>query len=87
MKIADMAEMLGLKVLAKGREQEAVGCYIGDLLSRVISRGVSGGVWITIMNNINVPAVALLADIPCILLCEGVQPMDGVAEKCGDQNE
>ena len=82
MKVADMIGTLGLSVLAKGGAEEVLGCYIGDLLSRVISRGIPGGMWITIMNNMNVPAVALLADIPCIVLCEGVQPMEGVAQRC-----
>lgn len=82
MKISQLIDGLALNVLAQGQAQEIAGCYIGDLLSRVISRSQAGGVWITIMNNLNVPAVALLAEVPCILLAEDVAPMEGVAEKC-----
>ncbi len=80
-----LIEKLSLTIFAEGEQTDLSGCYIGDLLSRVISRAASGGVWVTIMNNLNVPAVALLADVPCILLAEGVQPMEGVAQKCADE--
>jgi hypothetical protein len=85
MKLSDLIAGLGLTVFAEGQADAIEGCYIGDLLSRVISRSTAGGLWITIMNNLNVPAVALLAEVPCILLAEGMQPMEGVAEKCRDE--
>lgn len=48
------------------------GGYAGDLLSWVISRAASGNVWVTIMSNINIVAVASLTDVACILLSENV---------------
>ena len=53
-------------------EREAEGVYIGDLLSWVMGRAQSGNVWLTIMSNLNIVAVATLADVSCIILCEGV---------------
>ena len=53
-------------------DREASGAYIGDLLSWVMGKADSGNVWITIMSNINVIAVATLADVSCIVLAEGV---------------
>ena len=53
-------------------EREPKGAYIGDLLSWVMGKADSGNVWITIMSNINVIAVATLADASCIVLAEGV---------------
>lgn len=53
-------------------EREIGGVYIGDLLSWVMGRINSNDVWITIMSNINIVAVASLADVSCILLAEGV---------------
>jgi len=85
MLISGMVEVFDLRVLAQGTAEEVEGCYIGDLLSRVISRSTAGGLWITIMNNLNVPAVALLAEVPCVLLAEGVAPMEGVVEKCVEE--
>ncbi len=48
------------------------GVYIGDLLSWVMGKAKSGDAWITIMSNVNILAVASLADCACIILSEGV---------------
>ncbi len=87
MTISTLIERLSLRVWAEGRDggQALEGCYIGDLLSRVISRAVPGGLWITIMSNINTAAVAVLADIPCILLAEGVEASDELCDKCREE--
>ena len=53
-------------------DREAEGVYIGDLLSWVMGRAQCGNVWLTIMSNLNVVAVATLSDVSCIILCEGV---------------
>ncbi|MBQ3903407.1 MAG: hypothetical protein II744_00395 [Eubacterium sp.] len=53
-------------------EREIHGAYIGDLLSWVMGRAQADNAWITIMNNINVIAVASLADTACVILAEGV---------------
>ena len=55
-------------------DREVNGVYIGDLLSWVMGRAQSGNIWITIMSNINVAAVASLADVSCVILAEGVVP-------------
>ena len=54
-------------------ERTVEGAYVGDLLSWVMGRAESGNVWITIMSNINIVAVASLADVACIILAEGVE--------------
>ena len=53
-------------------DREIMGVYIGDLLSWVMGRANSGDAWITIMSNLNIIAVASLADVSCIILAEGV---------------
>ena len=55
-------------------EREISGAYVGDLLSWVMGKADTGNVWITIMSNVNIVAVATLADTSCILLAEGVVP-------------
>ncbi|MBQ9785281.1 MAG: hypothetical protein IJW29_07250 [Clostridia bacterium] len=73
MTVREMAEKLSLKPLSAADGERAVeGVYIGDLLSWVMGRASSGDVWITIMSNINIVAVATLADVACIVLAEGV---------------
>lgn len=54
-------------------EREINGVYIGDLLSWVMGRASSGDAWITIMSNVNILAVASLADTACIILAEAVR--------------
>lgn len=55
-------------------EREISGVYIGDLLSWVMGRAKADDAWITIMSNINVIAVASLADVGCVVFAEGVVP-------------
>lgn len=62
-------------------DREVTGGYAGDLLSWVMGRAKSGDAWVTIMSNVNIVAVATLADPACIILSEGVNPDDGVIEK------
>jgi predicted transcriptional regulator len=53
-------------------DREVGGAYIGDLLSWVMGRADADCVWITIMSNLNIVAVATLSEVSCILLAEGV---------------
>ena len=48
------------------------GVYIGDLLSWVMGKATENNVWITIMSNVNVIAVASLCDVSAVILAEGV---------------
>ena len=64
--------------------REVTGGYAGDLLSWVMGRARSGDAWITIMSNLNIVAVASLADPSCIILSEGVVPDEGVMQKASD---
>ena len=66
-------------VIADG-DREVSGCYIGDLLSWVMGRADADNAWITIMSNINIVAVASLADVSCIILSEGVAVEDDIIE-------
>ena len=50
------------------------GGYAGDLLSWVMGRAGQDCAWLTIMSNQNVAAVALMADVACVVLTEGVEP-------------
>lgn len=61
------------------------GGYCGDLLSWVMGRAPAGGAWLTIMSNVNVAAVAALADTACVVLAEGVTPDPPLLEKARAQ--
>jgi hypothetical protein len=75
MTVRELKDTLGLTVFALPEpEREAVGGYAGDLLSWVMGRAEPGNVWLTIMSGVNVCAVALLTEVSCVLLTEGVTP-------------
>ena len=44
--------------------------YVGDFLSRVMGSAPSDSCWLTVMNNVNVAGVAVLAEIKIIVLCD-----------------
>jgi hypothetical protein len=79
MTVTKFAEAFGYEVLCMPEpDREISGGYSGDLLSWVMGRLREGDAWVTIMSNVNVVAVATLADPSCIILSEGVDPEDGV---------
>jgi predicted transcriptional regulator len=81
MTVRELCNALQLNVVALPDGDRTVeGAYVGDLLSWVMGRAESGNVWITIMSNINVIAVASLADVACVLLAEGVTVDDTIRQ-------
>ncbi len=76
-----LADKLGLRIFNNGEEKNVISGYCGDLLSWVMGRAESETAWITVMNNINVAAVAVLRDVSCIILAEGVQPDENLLNK------
>ncbi len=74
-----LAKQSGFKSLClPSPDKEVDGVYVGDLLSWVMGRAGAGNVWITIMSNINIVAVASLTDVSCIVLAEGVTLDDSI---------
>ena len=74
MKVSELASLEGFGIISlPDGDREIQGVYIGDLLSWVMGRAKADDAWITIMSNINIVAVASLADVACIILAEGVQ--------------
>lgn len=79
MTVRELIEPLSLRPLAlPDGDREVTGGYCGDLLSWVMGRAKSGDAWITIMSNVNIVAVATLADVACVLLAEDVVPDEDV---------
>ena len=75
MTVKDFVDVVGFKpICLPDPEKEIDGAYVGDLLSWVMGNANPGNVWITIMSNINIVAVATLTDASCIVLAEGVSP-------------
>ena len=77
MTVAQLAERLHLECLAlPAPDREIDGSYAGDLLSWVMGRAGTDCIWATIMNNMNVLAVATLADVSVTVICEGCEVSD-----------
>jgi len=60
------------------KEIDISGCYIGDLLSNVMGNAKAGQLWLTVMTNINVIAVAHLLELSGIVLVENNRVEDDV---------
>ena len=64
---------------------EVSGAYACDLLSWVIGRAEEGAALVTVMTNVNVIAVAVMAELPCVILTEGVRPDEIALQRARDQ--
>ncbi len=74
MNLTELAARLGLETVAGDTEgREWHGVYAGDLLSRAMSHVKADNLWITIMSNTNVIAVASLTEAAAVVLAEGVE--------------
>ena len=86
MTVKELAESLNLEILCMPDEtREIRGGYAGDLLSWVMGKLDADYAWVTIMSNVNIVAVATLADPACIILSEGVAPDEGVLARAEQQ--
>ena len=74
MTVATLKSTLNLEAAAMADGERVIeGAYCGDLLSWVMGRAKANQVWITIMTNINVLAVASLVDFSCVIIAEGAR--------------
>lgn len=86
MTVNELCEKCGFKkVVTPDGEKQVKGGYAGDLLSWVMGRAKESCAWITIMSNVNIVAVASLADVGCIILTEGVGVDDDVVKKAEEK--
>lgn len=86
MTVSLLAEKCGFEAVALPEPgREVCGGYVGDLLSWVMGRAQEGCAWVTIMSNINIVAVASLADVGCIILSEGVALDESVIKTARDK--
>ena len=86
MTVSRLIDELGLEVLSLPfPDREIKGGYTGDLLSWVMGRAKADNVWITIMTNINVVAVASLSDVAAVVIAENAEIDVGVIKKAEEQ--
>ena len=83
----ELAEKLGLTIVSEGndRDRPVNGVFCCDLLSIVMGKAKPGAAWITVMSNINTVAVAVLADVGCAIVSEGIPVDEEMARKAEQQ--
>ncbi len=86
MTLNSLAERLGLERLSGSLDKEVTGCYAGDLLSWVMSHAQYGDVWVTIMSNVNVIAVASLTECASVIMAEGVVPDEAIIKTAEEKD-
>lgn len=75
MTVSEVCALLGAKKInLPDADRKVESGYAGDFLSFVMGKAPTDSVWFTVMNNVNVCAVATLADVSVVVLCEGVAP-------------
>lgn len=62
------------------------GGYAGDFLSHVMGKAPTLCAWFTVMSNVNVAAVAILAEIGIIIICEGARAEKNLIDRCVREN-
>lgn len=84
MKTKDLIKIDGVKCLTQNLDlsSEVNELYISDLLSWVMGHAKDDNtVLLTVLNSINVIAVAVLLDFSAVVFCEGVIPTQDVINK------
>ncbi len=88
MKITDITERLGLRILAgsEGMDARVTGGYVSDLLSDVMGSAREGQIWITLQTHQNIVAVASLKDLAAIIIVKELSPDAETIEKANAEN-
>jgi hypothetical protein len=83
MKIAEIIRLTEASVCSQGcPDREITGALSGDLLSFIMAEAREGWLWITIQVHLNVAAVAVLKDVPFVLIASGRTPEKALVDRC-----
>ncbi|GHV04410.1 hypothetical protein FACS1894211_16930 [Clostridia bacterium] len=86
MTIEDLKTKLHAKeIVVSEKSREVKAFYAGDFLSHVMGRMEPDSAWFTIVANVNVAGVAVLADAAAVVLCEGILPDEALKTKAKQQ--
>ena len=88
MTVDEMAQQLHLSCIAGkgGLQKEVTGVYMGDLLSLAMAHAKEGNLWITVQGHINAIAVAVLVNMPAIILVQGIQASEEMLQKAEEED-
>jgi predicted transcriptional regulator len=88
MRVSEFAGKMGMTIEtgSGGVDKEITGVYAGDLLSFVMSNAGTGNAWITVLTSLNIIAVALLAEISCIIIPQGITVEEKTLKKAESED-
>lgn len=83
MTVRELMKMLDAKCLTPDVDLDKDICcgYACDLLSWVLAHGKAGMAWCTVQTHVNVIAVAVLMEMACVILVEGVEAEEASVSK------
>lgn len=83
MTVNELMTLIQAKNVTEGADLNAeIACgYSCDLLSWVLAHGKQGMAWCSVQTHVNVIAVAVLMEMACVILVEGVQPEEASLKK------
>ena len=87
MTIAELALLIEAKneTVSLPMDREISCGYTCDLLSWVMAHGEEGMAWVTVQTHMNVVAVAVLADMACVIMLENIDMPSESIKKAQDE--
>ncbi|MGD9559811.1 MAG: hypothetical protein AB7V55_04295 [Oscillospiraceae bacterium] len=86
MNTTDIAQLPDFQQAVSAGERAVTSVYCADLLSWAMSRAPENSAWCTVMGNVNAVAVASLADVAAIILCENAVLDEDAAAKAAERD-
>jgi hypothetical protein len=85
--IDEICQAINARIHVPGDSSRTVSrATAGDLLSFVMGCDSSETAWVTIQTHLNIAAVAVLKEIPLIIIAAGRSPAPDLAARCGQEN-
>ena len=86
MQVSEFVTLSGCKVLTgEYEDRPIVSGYTCDLLSHVMGKGQADMAWITVQAHMNVIAVAVLAEMACVVMPEGIDMPEESLKKAEEE--
>ena len=88
MTVRELMDLIGARSLNDSAPlDEEITCgYTCDLLSWVLAHGKQGMAWCTVKTHVNVIAVAVLMEMACVILVEGVEAEPASLKKAQEED-
>jgi hypothetical protein len=81
--VKDLIASGGAKAeMIEDEDRLITGGFATDLLSHAIGNASSGDAWLTVLTNPNITAPASIADVSCIIVCDGTPVTEALRSKC-----